>query len=147
MFPALLVIVLVLAAGLSRWGPAKTASEQSTAPTSPWTPTIEPQGEAVGLTIDFGNGAIRQFEKLPWREGLTVEQLMREAVKYRPGIKFSQQGEGETGFLDSLDGLKNQGASGRNWMYEVNDQLAEISFCLHVLQPGDRVLWKLAPYE
>ncbi len=147
MFPALLVVVLVVAVGFAKFGPASTGTPTSSSPPVEWSPTAQPQGETVGLTIDFGNGSKQLFEALPWREGLTVEDLMREAVRYRPGIHFSQHGKGETGFLQSIEGLKNQGTSGRNWMYEVNDRFAEMSFCLQKLEPGDRVLWKFAGQE
>ena len=106
-----------------------------------------PQGEGVGLTVDFGNGVKKQFDALPWRAGMTVEILMQEASHWKPGISYSQRGTGEMGFLTSIDGLKNQGIGGRNWSYEVNGEFAEISFCLHPLEPGDRLLWKFAGEE
>jgi len=147
MFPGLLVVVLVVAVGFAKFGPASSDTASSSSPSADWSPSVRPQGEIVGLTIDFGNGSKQLFEALPWREGLTVEDLMHQASRHRPGINFSQHGEGETGFLQSIEGLKNQGASGRNWMYEVNDRFAEMSFCLQKLEPGDRVLWKFAGQE
>jgi len=147
MFPALLVVVLAVAVGFAKFGPASTSTTNSSSLPSEWSPTARPQGETVGLTIDFGNGSKQLFEALPWRAGLTVEDLMREAARYRPSIHFTQHGKGETGFLQSIDGLKNQGTSGRNWMYEVNDRFAELSFCLQKLEPGDRVLWKFTGQE
>jgi len=147
-FPALLAAVLLVVAGVAQLRPKGEPQKAGNSPAAiEWSPTAEPQGETVGLTIDFGNGAKQQFEALPWRAGLTVEMLLQEAVKYRPGIHFTQQGEGEAGFLQSIEGLKNQGESGRNWMYEVNDRFAEMSFCLQKLEPGDRVLWKFAGRE
>jgi len=147
MFPALLVVVLAATAGIAMLGPSATRSvPRQSAPTE-WSPSVRPQGETVELTIDFGNGAKRQFDTLPWREGMTCELLLQEAVRYRPGIQFTQQGKGETGFLLSIEGLKNQGASGRNWMYQVNDHRAATSFCLQKLEPGDHVLWTFANQE
>jgi len=137
-FPALLAIVLLVAMAVAQ---LRSKGEPQ------WSPAPQPQGETVGLTIDFGNGARQQFEALPWHEGLTVEKLMHEAAAYRPGIHFTQQGEGEAGFLQSIEGLKNQGGSGRNWTYEVNGRYAERGFCLQKLEPEDRVLWKFAGRE
>jgi len=145
MFPVLLAVVLLAAAGVAQ---LRSKSEKASGPTpTEWSPSPLPQGETVELAIDFGNGARQQFEALPWREGLTVEKLMQEAARYRPGIHFTQHGEGEAGLLQSIEGLKNQGGSGRNWTYEVNGQYAETGFCLQKLEPGDRVLWKFAGGE
>jgi len=146
-FPALLAVVLLVAVGVTQLR-SKGEPRQANGPTpTEWSPTPQPQGETVGLAIDFDNGARQQFEALPWREGLTVEALMQEAARYRPGIDFTQHGEGEAGFLQSIEGLKNRGMGGRNWTYEVNGRYAETSFCLQELEPGDRVLWKFVGGE
>ena len=146
-FPALLVVVLAGVAVIARLGTTDTRSTILEAAPTEWSPTARPLGETVALTIDFGNGAKLQFESLPWQKGMTVEKLLQAAVLYRPGIRFTQLGEGETGFLQSIEGLKNQGTIGRNWMYEVNGQTVAMSFCLQKLEPGDRVLWKFAGQE
>ncbi len=146
-FPALLLVVLAVVFGAGQFGPGDTHLTGTTEATTQWLPTEVPQGKCVGLTIDFGNGVKKQFDALPWRQGMTVELLMQEASRWQPGIFYSQLGEGETGFIESIDGLKNQGFSGRNWKYEVNGKYAETSFCLHPLEPGDRLLWKFAGEE
>jgi len=137
-FPALLAVVLLVAVAVAQLRPKSKPQ---------WSPAPQPQGETVALTIDFGNGARQLFEALPWREGLTVEKLMQEAAAYRPGIHFTQQGTGEAGFLQSIEGLKNREGSGGNWTYEVNGRYAKTGFCLQKLEPGDRVLWKFAGRE
>ena len=50
-------------------------------------------------------------------------------------------------FLESLDGTPNEGADGLNWQFEVNGVYATRGAGATTLAPGDRVLWKLAPYE
>jgi hypothetical protein len=44
--------------------------------------------------------------------------------------------------LAELDHVGNEGAGGRNWLYQVNGKHADRSFAVYVLQPGDHVLWR-----
>jgi hypothetical protein len=92
------------------------------------------------LAIDFGNGARREFV-LRWREALTLGKLMREAREFRPGIRYTQDGEGEMAFLTSLEGVANDKAGGRYWFYEVDGQRGEVSFEVQPLEAGAKVLW------
>jgi hypothetical protein len=148
MFPALLLIVLGVALWFGQQPSAnKVESETGTSPAAAWTPSLLPEGETVGLKIDFGNGASKDIAALPWQAGMTLEMLMHKAADFRPGITFTQQGSGELGFLTSLDGLGNQGPAGRNWQYRVNDKHGQMSFCLQPLKPGDQVLWGFASGE
>ncbi len=141
-FPVLLLVVLGVAAWFGKREPAsKVVTERGTPTIAAWVPSPRPEGETVGLTIDFGNGASKRFEALPWREGMTLEQLMAEASEFRPGISFTQKGAGKMGFLTSLEGLENQGVDGRNWQYRVNGKHGKMSFCLQPLEVGDQVLW------
>lgn len=146
LFPALLAAVLLVSTVIALGSRTPDKSPPPGERTG-WTPSAEPQGETVALEIDFGNGARREFASLPWRDGMTVADLMFQAREFRPGIEFTQQGEGVSGFLASLDGLQNQGADGRNWRYDVDGRHGEVSFCLQQLQPGMRVLWEFAAEE
>jgi len=147
-FPVLLLLVLGVAVWIAqRESPNKAKSEAGSLVITAWTPSPQPEGETVGLMVDFGNGASKHFTDLPWQSGMTLEKLMHIATDFRPGIAFSQQGSGELGFLVSLDGLENQGAGGRNWQYRVNGEHGQMSFCLQPLEPGDQVLWGFALEE
>lgn len=113
------------------------AMEQAAA----WTPPAM-AGETVALEIDFGNGARREYAALPYREGMTVGDALRLARDYGPGLEFTHQGEGELSFLTSLDGVANQGAGGRFWLYQVDGQRADVSYEVQPLTVGQRVLWQ-----
>ena len=93
------------------------------------------------LAIDFGNGARREFAALPWSDGLTLGKLMREARDFRPGIRYTQRGEGDMAFLTALEGVANDKAAGRYWFYEVDGQRGEVSFEVQPLEAGAKVLW------
>lgn len=132
--------MLLVVYGVTRVAP--DAAQQPQASTlSGWTPTQQPTGETVRLTLDFGNGVRKEFASLAWQHDMTVADVLAAAEAYRPGITYVQQGRGESGFLTSLDGLGNEGAGGRNWLYRVDNRHAHVSFCLEKVEPGMHVLW------
>ncbi len=112
-----------------------------------WTPAPRPEGETVSLTIDFGNGARRQWDALPFLPKLTVGALMEEARKFQPPLVFTQQGEGELAFLTSLEGVANERGAGRYWMYSVDGDFGQVSFAVRELEAGDAVLWEFRQQE
>jgi hypothetical protein len=93
--------------------------------------------EIVSLTIDFGNGARRDFARLPWTEGMTVADVLKSAGKFRPGITYTQRGE----LLTSIDGITNGMPAERFWLYEVNDRPGKVSLAVQPVAVGDRILW------
>jgi hypothetical protein len=95
--------------------------------------------KAVSLTIDFGDGRRTEFEPVAWREGMTVRDVTRETP--RADRRLDVRGSGEAAFLASLDGVANEGADGRNWIYSVNGKNGDRSFAIYELEPGDQVLW------
>jgi hypothetical protein len=137
-----LLILLAFAGRVSHQPPTGPAGA-----TAPWTPSPPAEGETVRLTIDFGNGATHEFAALPWQTEMTVADLLVSAQRFRPGIQFTQIGRGETGFLSALDGLANEGAGGRNWLYRVDGRHAHQSFCLEKLEPGSHVLWSFTDQQ
>lgn len=101
---------------------------------------------AVQLTIDYGDGVEKHFTRLPWREGMTVLDVLVDARKHARGIRFEHRGGGETAFVSQIDDLKNEG-QGRNWLYQVNGKAGTKSCGLHVVAKDDRILWKFATYR
>jgi hypothetical protein len=77
----------------------------------------------------------------PWSEGQTVADATRLAAETR------WRGEGAMALLEEIDGVPNQGPDGLNWQFEVNGRYATKGAGAVRMAPGDRVLWKLAPYE
>jgi hypothetical protein len=96
--------------------------------------------EAVRLTFTRPGAPPREL-RAAWTEGLTVADATRLVCSTR------WQGEGVMALLVELDGVPNQGPDGLNWQFEVNGRYATEGAGAVVLRPGDRVLWKLAPYE
>jgi hypothetical protein len=98
------------------------------------------------LIIDYGDGVQKHFPQAPWREGMTVLDLLEFAKGHPRGIRFEYRGKGATAFLTQIDDLKNEGR-GRNWVYRINGRLADRSFALQRLQPKDQVIWEFGEYR
>jgi Domain of unknown function (DUF4430) len=107
----------------------------------------EPAGQTVSLSVNFGEGTVREFEAVDWREGMTVLDLLAAVGQGNDGVRYAGQGSGKMAFLTELGGVGNEGAGGRNWTYAVDGKRADRSFAVHELRPGDRVLWSFAASE
>jgi uncharacterized protein DUF4430 len=112
-------------------------------------PTTQPAARTVQLVLDYGDGVQKRFAAIPWRENMTVLDVLMAAKAHPRGITFIYRGSGETAILTKLDDLENQGgiADAKNWIFYVNDRLADKSFGAYVVQPGDAILWKFGIYE
>jgi hypothetical protein len=140
-FPIEWAVVLLLIVTLSlliahnrRTNPAGDVSRA-------YTEKAAPQGATVSLTIDFGNGAKREFTGVEWSPGMTAGDLMHAASLMSPGLKYEVRGTAKMTLLTSLDGVANGSGAGRYWLYEINGRPADVSFAVKPLEPGDRVLW------
>jgi hypothetical protein len=98
----------------------------------------------IRLTIDYGDGVQKLFTALPWKEKTTVFDALQAAEKHSRGIKVAFTGRGEFVFITAIDDAANEGASGPNWRYTVNDQPARYSAGVMELKAGDAVVWRFA---
>jgi len=142
LFPALLLVVAVGVAIFAFASRPSGGDPNSAPPAESWTPAPAPTGETVSLVIDFGNGAKREFDALPWSPGMAVADVMEAARTFRPNIQYAQQGSGERGLLTALEGVSNEGGSGRNWRFLIDGKLGQMSFCLAEVEPGSSILWE-----
>ena len=65
----------------------------------------------VTLEVDFGNDKPGKSIVVVCSPDSTVLQSLERARKTN-GLKFESRGVGETAFLNSIDGVKNEGADG-----------------------------------
>jgi hypothetical protein len=106
------------------------------------------RGQVVQLIIDFGDGAQKRFTAIPLRDGMTVLDVLQSAQQAPHGITFAVHGVGERALLTKLDDQANEeGAAGaRNWLFYVNDHLADRSLGAATVKSGDTILWKFERY-
>lgn len=116
-------------------------------------PLNAPEGVAAGprdgmVTLEKRlPDAPAQSAQVAWSRATTVLEATRLAGEGDPAWASDWRGEGAMALLVTLGGEANQGADGLNWQFEVNGVYADRGAGAYELEPGDRVLWKLAPYE
>ena len=140
--PLLLAIVLAAILLSQSRGIREAIFKPSTAP-PPGEASDQPSAQRVLLSINFGDGRPLQNESALWQEDMTVADLLNG----EPRISVASQGSGKSAFLTELNGIANEGAGGRNWIYSVNGKPADRSFGAYELQPNDHVLWTFAAGE
>ncbi|HML08888.1 MAG TPA: DUF4430 domain-containing protein [Xanthobacteraceae bacterium] len=100
--------------------------------------------QSVRLVVDYGDGVVKIFDRLPWSKGITVLDVLNAAKASAHGITFSYTGLGPSALLTDIDGLQNQGggSSAKNWQYWVNTTYAQKSFAVFDVQAEDTVFWR-----
>jgi hypothetical protein len=103
----------------------------------------------VKLEIDYNDGIHKDFDSIPWKQDMTVQDAMNVAKATGHGIQYQSTGSGDTAFLTQIDDIKNQGggSDSHNWLYRVNDKLANVGFGVYKLNAGDVVVWKFDVYH
>jgi hypothetical protein len=105
-------------------------------------------GQVVQLVIDYGDGAQKRFSAIPWRDGMTVLDVLHSAQQSPHGITLTVRGSGEAALLTKLDDQANEesAAGARNWLFYINDHLADKSLGAATVKSGDTILWKFERY-
>jgi hypothetical protein len=75
---------------------------------------------------------------------MTVADVLQKAQAFRPGVIFAQQGEGDMAKLTSLDGVANDAAGGRFWIYDIDGKVGDLSFAVKRVNAGQEVHWRYA---
>jgi hypothetical protein len=104
-------------------------------------PSDTASAKSVTLVVQSNSGYEPESNTVRWRPGMTIGDLMNAD----PRTSLQSQGSGASAFITSINGVANEGAGGRNWMYSVNGKRGDKSYALFELQPGDHVLWSFEP--
>ena len=117
--------------------------------TSPNQPakSVKSTEKTVQISIDTQESSDIWEQSVPWTEGLTVFELLLEQAEAHQELDVKAKGVGETGFVKAIFGIENDQASGRAWIYYVNDEMGEVGAGVKDLIPGDQVLWKYGTYN
>ncbi len=112
---------------------------------------IESDAKAVKLIVDYGDGVEKHFTSLPWKEGLTAYGALEQASHSTHGISFEAKDYGDSigRLVTRIDDLASEkgGTAGRNWIYEVNGQMAKRACDKQTVQAGDVVSWTFSAWK
>ena len=86
--------------------------------------------EGITLTVDFGNGTIREFNNL---NGSTVLEVTSSVLEVE--VRWF----GSLAYIKGIEGFIGEGEYG--WQYWVNDEFASIAVSLYSLEDNDIVSW------
>jgi hypothetical protein len=127
--------------------PSQDSKSPQSATSTPLASAAAP-GQTIQLVIDYGDGAQKRFSAIPCRDGMAVLDVLQFARQSPHGITFVVRGSGEAALLTKLDDVANEeGAAGaRNWLFYVNDHLADKSLGAATVKSGDTILWKFERY-
>lgn len=103
--------------------------------------TIATNQQTITLQFEYGDGFSKQYKTIPISQGDTVLDAMKTMQTHPQKILFKARGNGELTFIYEIDMIKNEGR-GKNWMFYVNQQRANVGVGIYKLKAGDRVVWK-----
>jgi hypothetical protein len=114
----ILVLVLMIVMSLSNSSQVQGNSE------------IVVAAEGITLTVDFGNGTIREYNGL---NGSTVLEVTSSV------LEVDVQWFGPLAYIRGIEGLVGQGEYG--WQFWVNGQFASVAVNQYLLHDNDSVSW------
>ncbi len=110
---------------------------------SPTQPTVMDK-----LRLKIVSGEEKQMFEIESSEKLkTVSDLLKHVAEANESFKYKSRGSGRTFFITEINGQKNEGARGRNWIYTVNGKLGNKSAGLFEIKAGDEIEWNLKRYR
>ncbi len=97
--------------------------------------------KTVALVFELPGDVELHYKAIPFTDGMTVFEAMTAASKHSRALSFKHSGSGEFAFLNEIEGVKNEGASGKNWTYKVDGERAKVGMGSMKLKEGSHVLW------
>lgn len=91
---------------------------------------LDTAAEGVSLSIDFGNGTIREFYNL---NGSTVLEVTSSI------LEVDVEWFGSLAYIRGIEGVAGEGAQG--WQYWVNGQFGTVAVNQYVLHDNDSISW------
>ncbi|MCH7882934.1 DUF4430 domain-containing protein [Patescibacteria group bacterium] len=118
--------------------------QQASSPVEQETVSTQEAIQRVSLMLDFGNGTIKTFRDIEWKQGMNVFDLLK-SVAGKNNLEFSYKDyEGDLGvFIKSIDNLENSAEGNFWWQYWVNNKYGKVGSSNYILKPGDVIEWKL----
>ena len=96
----------------------------------------------VDLKVDFGSANKSSLTMaVPCSADSTVLSILDRAQNIGD-LKFKSSGTGERAFVQSIDGVSNEGDSGSNWIYSVDGETGKTGAGVAKVAPQQAVEWK-----
>lgn len=137
-FRSVLMLALLSACAYGYFAPCGLAQE-SQAQAS--TPNIGKSSKSITLSVELPGDVELRYKAISFTDGMTVFDALNIAAKHSRALQFKHSGSGEFAFLTEIEGVKNEGASGKNWTYKVDGQRAKVGMGSMKLKEGSHVLW------
>lgn len=96
---------------------------------------------SVNLMIDYGNGIVRAWNTVSWRESMSVLDLV-QTVGQAEGIDVATEELDGKKRIRSIDGIAN--TAGSRWKYWINNTYEPRIASKSYLRPGDLVIYVYA---
>ena len=105
---------------------------------TPDTNTEGDSGDAVEITISTDNG-----EEVITNKSIVIEKddILMDVLQENFQVEVND------GFITSIEGIEQNESEQLYWMYEVNDEPANVGANQFELSPGDAVVFDLHGYE
>lgn len=88
-----------------------------------------------------------EFELTAVSPDLSIAEVMKKVAEAEKEFSFKSRGRGDTFFVTEINGRKNEGARGRNWIFKVNGELGNKSAGSFKVKAGDKVEWNFQKYQ
>ena len=121
-----------------------TISVISGCDSGPGTKTADTPKREIGtvdLAVDFGKDKKPLSIAVVCSEDSTVLSTLERAHNMKE-LELEFRGSGETAFVESINGVKNEGAGGNNWIYRVNGKTGDKSAGIYKVDPSDKISWQ-----
>jgi hypothetical protein len=88
-----------------------------------------------------------EFEMTAFDGDLSIADIMKKIAETEKEFRYKSRGRGDTFFVTEINGRKNEGARGRNWIFKVNGKLGNKSAGSFKIKAGDKVEWNFQKYQ
>jgi len=105
----------------------------------PGTPENPAAESSVNLMIDYGNGIVRNWNTVSWKESMSVMDLL-ETVSGVGAISIEKEIVDGNERVSTIDGIKNDAEDGRRWQYWRNNTYEPRIMSKSYLAPGDLII-------
>ncbi len=104
--------------------------------------------DSVTLELHFPQKKeVRKFKPVAWKDGQTVFEVLEALRKREEEFEFKYRGKGSTLFVFEIAGVENEGGRGNNWVFLVDEKVADRSAGVMKVEKGAKIVWRYGSYK